>query len=463
MGEVRFFEHRSHYPFPRDDVFTWHTRPGGFLRLTPPGWAEVRQGPTAGIDVGSESVLRITDPILAGLGPRVGGAAVGVDWLVRHVALDAGRMFADEQARGPFRRWRHEHHFEDAPDGTVVTDVVEWDAPAPAHGFVETRLRRLFAFRERQLRGDLTLASLLPPQPQTVILAGASGLVGGQLSALLGTLGHRVIRLVRRPPLGADEKRWDPAAGRLPSGAFEGADVVVNLSGHTIGGRFSAKHKRLVMDSRIEATSVLSQGIADTGGDLALIQASAIGIYGARRPGEVLTEESSRGPGFLADVVAAWERAASPARDAGSRAVFLRTGVALSLGGGALLPQIPLYLLGAGGRMAAADAWLSWITVDDLARAYAHAALTPGLRGPVNAVAPAPVTQAEFASTLGRVLRRPAWLPTPSLAPRAMLGSEGYDQLIDTDQRVSAETLLASGFHFAEPELAGALRHVTAR
>lgn len=450
------FQHRSTYPQPVAKVFGWHTRPGAFTRLTPPGWASVISGPSDSLTVGSRIRLRVSDPLTQLLPGNL-----GLNWLVQHVAFEPDRLFVDEQLEGPFKAWRHEHHFEPGPkDSTVITDIVHWEPPLGVpKQLIETRLQRLFDYRERQLREDLSIPTMAP---LTVLIAGSSGLVGTQLVALLGTLGHQVIRLVRSPTSHHDEVTWAPETGVLPDDALAGVDAVVNLAGHTIGGRFTAKNKKLILDSRTATTGLLARACTRHGVGV-LTQASAVGIYGARRPGEVLTETSIRGTGFLADVVTAWERAATPALEAGVRTAFLRTGIALSMGGGALLPQVPLFLVGLGGRMAARNAWLSWITLDDLVRAYVHAIATDTLTGPVNAVAPEPVTQQEFADTVGRTLRRPAWLPTPPVGPKMLLGREGYDQLIDTNQRVSANLLVASGFRFAHPTLDMGLRHALTR
>ena len=462
------FERTSRYPYPRAKVFAWHTRPGAFARLSPPGMVTALKLHTDGINVGSETELLISHPLVAGLLPDIPrpgarkGAPIGVRWLVRHVELVPNERFVDEQVRGPFKSWRHEHHFADGPDGsTVLTDTVTWNLPrAVPTRLVESKLRALFRFREPQLRDDLELLHRLDAAPTTVLMAGASGMIGRQLAALLTTAGHRVVRLVRSEPHGPDEVRWDPRSLHVPSRAFDDASVVVNLSGETIGGRFTEARKAEILSSRVDATTTLAEGIARHAPDATLVQASAVGYYGARRPGELLDEASTRGTGFLADVVEAWERAGAPAHHAGARTAFLRTGIVLSAGGGALLPQLPLYLVGAGGRMTSADKWLSWITLDDLARAYVHTAFTPALSGPIPAVAPNPVTQGEFASTLGSVLHRPAVLPTPSFGPKLLLGSEGYDQLIDTDQRVSSAKLIGSEFRFGQTTLTDGLRHV---
>jgi len=467
------FEHVSTFPQPREEVFAWHDRGGGFTRLTPPGAATIVSGPTRGIAVGSELVLRVSTPVLAGLLPDVplpgsGVGPVGLPWRVRHVEYVPGERFVDEQVAGPFRSWRHEHDFADAPGGgTTITDRVTWELPVrlPARidvSLVERFLGELFAFRERQLRADLALHARLGAAPSHVVVTGASGLIGSQVCALLTTGGHTVTRLVRGQRPAAGEAAWDPAGGRIDEDALRAADAVVHLAGAPIGGRFTPRHKEAVLRSRVDGTTTLARALASEGMPRTLVQASGIGIYGARRPGELLTEESAPGTGFLADVVRAWEGAAAPAESAGVRAAFLRTGIVLSAGGGALLPQLPLFMMGLGGRLTAARAWFSWIALDDMARAYVHALFTPELAGPVNAVAPHPVTSRAFARELGRVLRRPALLPTPAFGPALILGREGASEMIDTDQRVSAARLQASGFEFAHPHLTDALRHALA-
>lgn len=461
------FERVTRYPHPRSEVFVWHTRPGAFVRLTPPGTATALEGPTHGIRPGSEMVLRISHPLVAGLPelPLGRRGPAGLNWRVRHVEYDEGERFVDEQVRGPLRVWRHEHHFADGPGGsTVITDRVHWELPRSLPGpvpraVVSGFLDGLFAFRERQLRADLALHARLDAAPRRVVVAGASGLIGTQLCALLTSGGHDVVRLVRGQATAPDEIPWDPAAGRLDAGVLAGADAVVNLSGHPIGGRFTAAHKAKLLESRLASAGTLADAVARAGVPT-LVQASAIGFYGARRPDEVLTEASQPGAGVLAEVVDAWEAAARPAWDVGVRVALLRTGIALSAAGGALAPQVPLFLLGAGGRLARADAWQSWVALDDVAHAYAHAVMTETVSGPVNVVAPHPVTHQQFAAALGHTLGRPALLPTPAIGPKVVLGAEGYDQLIDTDQWVGSGVLDASGFRFTHGNLTEALRHV---
>jgi uncharacterized protein len=199
------------------------------------------------------------------------------------------------------------------------------------------------------------------------------------------------------------------------------------------------------------------------GGPSVLVTASAVGYYGADRGDELLTEESPRGDGFLADVVAEWETASSPARDAGIRVAQLRTGIVQSPRGGTLRLLWPLAEVGAAGRLGTGRQWLSWIGIDDLTDIY-YRALTDGrLAGPVNATAPNPVRNTDYAHILGHVLHRPVQLPIPAIGPRLLLGGEGASELAEASQRVSPQRLLAAGHSFRQPQLDPALRHLLGR
>ncbi|MDO5535135.1 MAG: hypothetical protein Q4F65_10850, partial [Propionibacteriaceae bacterium] len=222
------FERVSRYPYPRATAFAWHTRPGAFARLSPPGMVTVLAPHTDGINVGSQATLLISHPLVAGLLPNLprrgvrGGAPLGVRWVVRHAELVPGERFVDEQVSGPFKTWRHEHDFADGPGGsTIITDRVTWELPVNLPGsidqaLVEMQLDGLFAFRERQLRDDLDLHTRLAASPRRVVVAGASGLIGTQLCALLTSGGHTVTRLVRSSADGQpDAVRWHPARRRL--------------------------------------------------------------------------------------------------------------------------------------------------------------------------------------------------------------------------------------------------------
>ncbi len=191
--------------------------------------------------------------------------------------------------------------------------------------------------------------------------------------------------------------------------------------------------------------------------------AFAIGIYGADRGDEILTETSPRGEGFLADVVAGWEAAAAPAAAAGIRTVQVRTGIVQTPRGGMLRLLSPLFEAGLGGRLGTGKQWLAWIALDDLLDIYLRAVLDPGLSGPVNAVAPEPVRNTDYTRTLAAVLRLPAVLPVPGFGPRLLLGDEGAREIAQASQDVQPERLIQAGHRFRQPELEGALRHLFGR
>lgn len=525
------FERRSLIPHDRSTVFAWFSRRGALVRLTPPFAGSVRREPE-GLDVGSVARLGISAPGSLGLGlESATGLARTVlpfrlpqwfapeaPWTARHTALEPDRMFRDEMSSGPLKSWVHTHSFEDAAPGEadtadgrpgcVVLDHIEYELPAGAvlrrKGSVwsragrwteerlESELDRQFAYRAAQLREDLAFHAAHPvpsaesdgsngsnesgdPRPLTIAVSGASGLIGTQLCALLASGGHRVLRLVRgghHTP--ADETIvWDPAAGTLDAEALRSADVVVNLSGETIGGRLSEAHRSEVLQSRLAATGLLARTLAelaDDGQPRALVNASAVGYYGVEAGtgprGEGLRETDPPGDDFLAEVCQQWERATAPAARAGVRTAMIRTGLVLTPAGGVLQQLLPLFLLGAGGPLGTGkdrNPWQSWISIDDIVGLFAHAALTDTVEGPVNGTAPEPVQARDFAATLGRVLRRPSAVPLPAAAPTALLGSEGNRLLVEADQQARADLAHESGYAYRHPDLESALRHVLGR
>jgi uncharacterized protein (TIGR01777 family) len=300
-----------------------------------------------------------------------------------------------------------------------------------------------------------------------VAVTGASGLIGTALVRRLQNEGHRVLRLTRSRPSGPDQLQWDPMAGRLDRDALAKADAVVHLAAANIGDklRWTARTKREILGTRVEGTGLVARTMAELangpGGPRVLVCASGAHYYGDRGD-EVLTEASSGGRGFLADVVRQWEAAADPARAAGLRVVHLRTGPVQDAAGAGLPKQALMFRLGIGGRFGSGRQWLSWIALDDIAGAYLHALAREDLAGPVNAVAPNPVTNAEFTATLARVLRRVAVVHVPAFAPRLVLG-EFADEMLFTSMRVHPARLLATGYRFRFPELEPALRHTLGR
>jgi hypothetical protein len=304
---------------------------------------------------------------------------------------------------------------------------------------------------------DLARHAAVAAPPTDVLVTGASGMVGRSLASFLTTGGHRVRRLVRHAPRNADEFRWDPAQGKLDSAAFDGVQAVVHLAGESIAGRrWSEPQKARIRASRVAGTRLVVEALrAATAAPRAFVCASAVGIYGDRGD-ELLTEDSAKGEGFLAEVCEQWEAEARQAE--GVRSAQLRFGVVLSPDGGALAKMLLPFRLGAGGRIGDGRQWMSWIALDDAVGVIHHALFAEGIDGPVNAVAPQAVTNAEYTATLGRVLRRPAVLPMPAFAARLAFG-ELADELLLASQRAQPRRLVETGYDFAYPELEGALRH----
>lgn len=286
-------------------------------------------------------------------------------------------------------------------------------------------------------------------------LSGASGLIGSALAPALRDAGHDLITLVRGEAPGPGEARWDPVAGTIDRPSLDGVEAIVHLAGANIGKRWTRKTRERVLDSRVDGTRLLAETAAALEPRPAvLVCASAVGYYGDRGD-EVLTEHSSRGSGFLADVVDAWERAAEPARAAGIRTVHLRQGIVLSRHGGALQKLLTPFKLGLGGRVGSGRQWWSWVGLEDVVGAYLFA-LDHELEGPVNVSAPGMVTNRELTKALGRALHRPTVLPLPAFAVKALFGQMGEEMLLG-GQRTEPAALTAAGFAFRQPEIEAAL------
>ncbi len=434
-----------------DEVFAWHARPGAFHRLSP-GFAPMSLRSEAESIEDGEAVL-----VLPG----------GLTWTAAHQksGYRPPNQFVDKLVSVPLRYltpWTHTHEFAAVDAGhTRVTDHVETRVPGVA-------LSSMFDFRHRQLADDMLTqkwARSLQPAPLTIGITGVSGTIGTALAALVTTGGHRVVSLVRRDPVGADERRWNPI--HPAADLLDGLDVVIHLAGSSIAGRFTTAHVSRVRHSRVEPSRALARvaasAAADGRGPRVLVGASAIGFYGADRGDEVLTEASASGDGAIADIVRDWESAYTPAADAGMRVVAVRTGVVQASVGGMLKVLRPAFGAGLGGPIGDGSQWLSWIGLEDACDVFYRAALDQRLSGPVNAVSPEPVRNSEFAATMGSVMHRPAVLRVPDFAPNLVLTPSGAQSLVLASQRVLPETLTGVGHEFRMPELAATLRHQCGR
>ena len=280
---------------------------------------------------------------------------------------------------------------------------------------------------------------------QRIAISGASGLIGGALSAFLTARGDEVIHLVRRDPSTESEIAWDPVARTLDPTALEGVDAVVHLAGAGVADkRWTPAYQQEILRSRSDGTATIAAAVAAHGDRIRLVSGSAVGVYGSDRGDEVLTEASASGSGFLADVVRAWESATQPAIDAGASVSMARTGLVMSPRAGAFAPLLRLARLGLGGPLGSGKQYWPWITLSDEVRALTHLVDHRDVTGPVNLVGPHPVPQIEVSRELGRQLGRPSVLPAPAFALRIIVG--GFASDILGSQRVMPTVLAGSGF-----------------
>jgi uncharacterized protein (TIGR01777 family) len=292
-----------------------------------------------------------------------------------------------------------------------------------------------------------------------VLVTGASGLLGSALVSALAADGHEVVRLIRRAPQGAGERQWQPN-GEADPRTFDGADAVVHLAGEGIAsGRWSPRRKAAIRDSRMLGTRTVATSIAAAAQPpRVLISASGSHYYGDRGS-KVLSETTSPGTGFLAEVCQRWEAETEPARQAGVRVVRIRTSLVLAAQGGALQKMLLPFRMGVGGRIGSGQQWWSWIALDDYVGLLLFALKTSELQGPVNAASPNPVTNAGFTRILGKVLRRPTIVPLPEFAVRLVMGEMGQELLLSS-QRIQPVAAASAGFVFRYPMLQQALEHL---
>ena len=294
-----------------------------------------------------------------------------------------------------------------------------------------------------------------------ILVSGSHGLVGKALTHSLTDDGHEVVRLVRRERnFGSPEIEWYPDQGRIDATHVEGINAVVHLAGDNIAaGRWTTQKKQIIRESRVQGTSLLSNTLASLSRPPSVfISASAIGFYG-NRGDESLSEESPPGNDFLAKVCVDWEAATKSAVEKGIRTVHARFGVILDAREGALAKMLPPFRVGIGGKVGDGKQWMSWIALSDVIGGLKFLLEDKSIAGPVNFVAPNPVPNAEFTSTLGRVLSRPTIFPMPAFAARLAFG-EMADALLLSSQKFAPAGGEDNGFMFSWPTLEPALKHL---
>lgn len=289
-----------------------------------------------------------------------------------------------------------------------------------------------------------------------VVIGGASGFLGSALTSHLRARGHRVTRLIRSGEPADDASLWDPTSGRIDQIVIDRADAIVNLAGSPISQWPRTKaRKREILHSRVSATATLAKAVAHADRTPAMISASGMSWYGADRGGEILTESSSAGEGFLAGVCEQWEHAAQPAIDAGARVCFVRTSLVLDKEAGLLSLMLPVWKLGGGARLGRGRQYMSLISLQDWLRGVELLIESPDVHGPFNLAMPVASTNAEFTDALGKAVRRPTFLAVPGFALKIALGGVSEDLL--GSLRVSPAALVDAGFSFADPDLQSAL------
>jgi uncharacterized protein (TIGR01777 family) len=291
-----------------------------------------------------------------------------------------------------------------------------------------------------------------------ILVSGVSGPIGAALVPSLKASGYSVTRLVRGKHSGEGQIAWDPLQP-LASESVSGFETVIHLAGESVVGRWTEAKKRRILESRVLGTRHLAEALAKAPKcPRTLISASASGYYG-HRDDEILRETSSSGTGFLPEVCRQWENATRAASAAGVRTVNLRIGIMLSATGGALQKMLLAFRMGVGGNMGSGTQWWSWIHIQDLVGAVHHILKSDLIQGPVNAVAPRPVTKTEFTKTLGSVLSRPTLFPMPAFAARLVFGQMA-DELLLASQRIEPAKLISSGYPFQYPDLRKALENL---
>lgn len=449
--DASLFERRTRIPVDARDMRAWHFRPGAFSRLNPP-WENAKVIRSPG---------ELTDGAIAEI--EVGMGPLTRQWVAEHEITEDG--FIDRQLAGPFSSWEHRHTFLPHGESSELIDSIRYRLPLGllgrffGKGLVERKLDRMFRYRHEVTMQDLSRTRENPPPGSlAILLTGATGVIGSALCGFLETQGHTVHR-VTRSPRNESDIGWDLRKGTidLPTGVRW--DAVIHLAGANVAdGRWTAKKKEEILESRRRGTRLLSDSIARLPSPPSvLVSASGSGYYPI--DGKAHTESSPRGDHFLSDVCEVWESETESAKQAGIRVVHPRIGMVLTPRGGALRKLLPVFSSGFGGVLGRGERKLSWIGIDDVLDILHRATWESDWEGALNVTSPNPCTHREFYTTLARVLRRPCLLPVPDTLIRGVFG-EMADETVLADLAVVPEKLQDLGYRFRHPDLTGALCHL---
>jgi uncharacterized protein len=444
--KTRQFTFQSSLPVSAEEAYHWHIKPGALKRSVPP-WKRVKLLSSASTPEKEGSLLHF----------KLRWGPFKANWILKQQHCIPNQEFSVVQLKGPFRTYSHVHRITpiDALSCNLV-DEVTYSLPFfLSNSFVQKEMLRYMTWRHALLQADLKTYDRYPRKPLRILLSGASGFIGSGLKNFLELGGHQVISLVRhKKNLPKDAIYWDPISGDVESKDFEGFDAVIHLAGASIAeGRWTKKRRQELFSSRCRDTWLLSQVLCRLyQTPKTVICASAIGIYGDRGD-EVLTEESSPGEGFLADLCVHWEKATETIENRGARVVHPRFGVVIGANGGMLSKLLPIYRLGLGGKIGSGNQIISWIGIDDLFGGIYHCLMKESIRGAVNLTAPNPLPQREFAKLLAKNVGRPAIIPMPAAFLKMGLGRDKAQEIILSSQNVKPEKLLKTGYVFRDSDL----------
>jgi uncharacterized protein (TIGR01777 family) len=448
------FIKKSTLPVDVQTSFKWHEQTGALERCIPP-WERVQvMSRTGSIQPGTEVHLRI----------RAGG--IPLLWISRHTGYEKNVSFTDMQLKGPFKSFIHTHNFYpgEKEQQSALVDDISYELPGGRigdllQGVIHRQLEQSFRYRHHMLQNDLAMHHNAPAKPLTIVISGASGLIGQNLVPFLTTGGHRVIKLVRCPPSGPDELYWNPARNELDLSGLAHIYGVINLSGENIGdGRWTSAKKARIIHSRIDTTRLLVKTMqARSQKPDVFLSSSAIGYYGNRGL-EAMNESSARGSDFISEVCDLWEQEALKA--AGDmRVVTLRIGVVLSPRGGALQRLLTPAKFGLGGPLGHGRQIMSWISMNDLIYSFHHCLFHGEIHGPINLTSPNPVSNRQLAAILGKKLKRPTLLPIPAKLITLAFGQMGREIPLASTLALP-EKLIKTGFRFTHATLDTGLNYL---
>ena len=466
------FVHSSRIDQPLENVFAWHIREGAFERLKPP-WEKFEVIGRSG-SIQNNGIVKLRTKI----GP------LSMKWVVRHAEYIPEKQFKDIQIKGFFPSFVHSHLFDRFGTSCMLEDRIEYSLPGgqigrlAAHRYVDRNLRKIFDYRHRTISQDLRSHYVInsirkSERPLTIAITGSSGFVGSALMPFLTTGGHRVVPLTRKkhlPPSVRTNQGQIRSQFNLDPLTSNRLDAVINLAGENIFGKWTKEKKRKLSESRISATTALCEQLASLDEPPSvLVSVSAIAYYGDRGD-ELLSEDSQAGitassvpnkvPSidYLSNLCREWESATHIAKEAGIRVVNLRLGIVLSSSGGFLAKILPIFKLGLGGRIGRGNQYVSWIALEDLITIMLTVIADETFSGPINAVSPNPVTNADFTDLLGKTLSRTTFVVVPKFLLRLTVGQELTDALLLSSSRAIPSRLIESGYQFRFPYLELALR-----